>query len=222
MSWTGSPVCIASPRALFRARVRLRRDDCIRRAGGRRDAPGARAAARIGSKASPGDWPRAGRPDGGVPACKSFDRVVAENGALVFAPGTRETELLGDAPSEAFVQELRTARVAPLSVGQVIVATWKPNDSIVLQVIRDMGLELQVIFNKGAVMVLPSGVNKATGLRRALERLKLSPHNIVGVGDAENDHAFLAACECSVAVANALDSIKTRVDLSPPQITVRG
>ena len=77
---------------------------------------------------------------------------------LVFAPGTRETELLGDAPSQAFVQELRYGvGVAPLSVGQVIVATWKPNDSIVLQVIRDMGLELQVIFNKGAVMVLPSG-----------------------------------------------------------------
>ena len=146
------------------------------------------------------------------PHVSLFDRVVAENGALVFAPGTRETELLADAPSQAFVQELRRRGVAPLSVGQVIVATWKPNDPIVLQVIRDMGLELQVIFNKGAVMVLPSGVNKATGLRRALERLKLSPHNIVGVGDAENDHAFLATCECSVAVANALDSIKTRVD----------
>jgi HAD superfamily hydrolase (TIGR01484 family) len=141
-----------------------------------------------------------------------FDRIVAENGALVYAPETRETELLADAPSEEFVQELRRRGVAPLSVGRVIVATWKPNDPIVLQVIRDMGLELQVIFNKGAVMVLPSGVNKATGLRRALERLRLSPHNIVGVGDAENDHAFLAMCECSVAVANALDSIKTRAD----------
>jgi HAD superfamily hydrolase (TIGR01484 family) len=141
-----------------------------------------------------------------------FDRIVVENGAVVFTPGTRETELLADAPSEEFVQELRRRGVAPLSVGRVIVATWKPNDSIVLQVIRDMGLELQVIFNKGAAMVLPSGVNKATGLRRALERLKLSTHNIVGVGDAENDHAFLATCECSVAVANALDSIKTRVD----------
>jgi hypothetical protein len=94
----------------------------------------------------------------------------------------------------------------------VIVATWEPHDPIVLQVIHDMGLELQVTFNKGAVMVLPSGVNKATGLRRALETLKLSPHNTVGVGDAENDHAFLAACECAVAVANALDSVKARVD----------
>jgi HAD superfamily hydrolase (TIGR01484 family) len=141
-----------------------------------------------------------------------FDRIVAENGALLYAPGMRTTELLADAPSEEFVRELRRRGVAPLSVGRAIVATWKPNDSIVFQVIRDMGLELQVIFNKGAVMVLPSGVNKATGLRRALDGLKLSPHNCVGVGDAENDHAFLAACECSVAVANGLESVKTRVD----------
>jgi Mrp family chromosome partitioning ATPase len=76
-----------------------------------------------------------------------------------------------------------------------------------------MGLELQVIFNKGAVMVLPPGVNKASGLRRALDALKLSPHNTVGVGDAENDHAFLAACECGAAVANALGSLKAQVDV---------
>jgi haloacid dehalogenase-like hydrolase/AAA domain len=70
-----------------------------------------------------------------------------------------------------------------------------------------------VVFNKGAVMVLPAGVNKATGLRTALDELRLSPHNVVGMGDAENDHAFLELCELSVAVANALPSVKERSDL---------
>jgi hypothetical protein len=82
----------------------------------------------------------------------------------------------------------------------------------VVEVIRDLGLELQVIFNKDAVMVLPSGVNKATGLSAALESLGLSPHNVVGVGDAENDHAFLNLCECAVAVANALPIVQERSD----------
>jgi hydroxymethylpyrimidine pyrophosphatase-like HAD family hydrolase/energy-coupling factor transporter ATP-binding protein EcfA2 len=142
-----------------------------------------------------------------------FDRIVAENGALVFDPLSRESQALGDPPPAEFVRELQRRQVAPLSVGRVIVATWEPHGPTVFDVIHDLGLELQVIFNKGAVMVLPSGVNKATGLRRALDALRISPHNAVGVGDAENDHAFLAACECSVAVANALDSIKNRVDL---------
>ncbi|MCI0401182.1 MAG: hypothetical protein L0Z68_07775 [Gammaproteobacteria bacterium] len=52
-----------------------------------------------------------------------------------------------------------------------------------LEVIRDLGLELQVVFNKGAVMVLPSGVNKATGLHFALSQLRLSPHNAVAIDD---------------------------------------
>jgi hydroxymethylpyrimidine pyrophosphatase-like HAD family hydrolase len=40
-------------------------------------------------------------------------------------------------------------------------------------------------------MVLPSGVNKATGLMAALSELELSPHNVVAIGDAENDLPFL-------------------------------
>ena len=94
----------------------------------------------------------------------------------------------------------------------MIVATWRPHEKTAVELIRDLGLELQIIFNKGAVMILPSGVNKATGLKVALTELGLSPHNVVGIGDAENDHAFLALCECSVAVENALDTLKERVD----------
>src|SRR5262249_22890221 len=70
-----------------------------------------------------------------------------------------------------------------------------------------------IVFNKGAVMILPSGCNKALGMMAALDELRLSPHNVVGIGDAENDHAFLANCECAVAVANALPKVKDRADL---------
>ena len=61
-------------------------------------------------------------------------------------------------------------------------------------------------------MVLPTGVNKATGLIAALQELKLSAHNVVGIGDAENDLSFLSLCECSVAVANAIPSLKEQAD----------
>jgi len=148
------------------------------------------------------------------PTLDLFDRIVAENGALLYDPATRTRRTLGEPPALEFVEELQRRGVSPLSVGQVIVATWHPNETTVVKVIRDLGLELQVVFNKGAVMVLPTGINKATGLRAALEDLGLSTHNTVGVGDAENDQAFLAACECAVAVANALDSVKARVDFS--------
>ncbi|MGI9069843.1 MAG: HAD hydrolase family protein [Bryobacteraceae bacterium] len=99
-----------------------------------------------------------------------------------------------------------------MSVGEVVIATWHPYESEALSAIRESGLELQVIFNKGAVMILPSGTNKMTGLSEALEGLQLSRHNVVGIGDAENDHAFLSCCECAVAVANAIPALKDRVD----------
>src|SRR5262249_19059368 len=112
-----------------------------------------------------------------------------------------------------FVKALLERGVTPLSVGMVIVATRQPHQKTVLEVIRDLGLELQVIFNKGAVMVLPSAVNKGVGLLAALAQVGVSPRNCVGVGDAENDHAFLSLCGCSVAVANALPGVRERVDL---------
>lgn len=144
------------------------------------------------------------------PRTDLFDRVVAENGAVLHRPATQETRALAEPPPPRFVEMLRAEDVAPLHVGHVIVATWHPQEDVVLEVIRSCGLELHVVFNKGAVMVLPSGVNKATGLEAALAELKLSPHDAVGVGDAENDHAFLASCECGVAVANALPALKER------------
>jgi hypothetical protein len=147
------------------------------------------------------------------PQMTMFDRVVAENGGLLYCPDSQRQKPLGEAPPERFVAELRARGVAPLDVANVVVATWHPHETVVLEVIRDLGLEHQVIFNKGAVMVLPPGVNKATGLQCALAELCLSMHEVVGAGDAENDHAFLAAAECGVAVQNALPTLKERVDL---------
>ncbi len=142
-----------------------------------------------------------------------FDRVVAENGALLGDPARREERQLAEAPPPAFVERLRQRGVAPLDIGRVIVATWRPQEAEVLGAIQDLGLEFQVIFNKDAVMVLPPGVNKASGLQAALKDLRLSAHNVVAIGDAENDHAMLQACECGVAVANALPTLKERADI---------
>ena len=150
---------------------------------------------------------------GTFPGVQYFDSVVAENGALLYHPGSRLIQTLAESPPANFIDALKNRNVAPLSVGHVIVATWKPHEIAVLETIRDLGLELQVIFNKDAVMILPAGVNKATGLAAALKDLELSAHEVVGVGDAENDHAFLTKCECGVAVANALPSVKERADL---------
>jgi HAD superfamily hydrolase (TIGR01484 family) len=142
------------------------------------------------------------------PEIATFDAVVAENGAVLYLPSSARETLLCEPPSEALIAALRESKV-PISVGRGIIATTEPHQVAVLNSIHELGLELQVIFNKGAVMVLPSGINKATGLGHALRELAIAAENTVAIGDAENDHAFLAACGCGVAVANALASLKS-------------
>ncbi|MGE3177810.1 MAG: HAD family hydrolase [Vicinamibacterales bacterium] len=142
-----------------------------------------------------------------------FERIVAENGGVAYDPATERERLLAPPCDPALPQALRSRGVQPLSIGRTIVATVEPHDGIVLDTIRDLGLELQIIFNKGAVMVLPSGVNKATGLTTVLADLGVAPASVAGIGDAENDHAFLELCGLSVAVRNAILAVQERVHL---------
>jgi hypothetical protein len=139
--------------------------------------------------------------------------VRCHRGALLYWPAEDREEILGEPPPPQFITEITQRDVKPFSVGRVIFATWRPHETAVLDVIQTLGLEYQIIFNKRAVMVLPGGINKATGLAKALKRMKLSPHHVVGVGDAENDHAFLDSCAVAVAVENALPTLKAHCDL---------
>ncbi|HLJ49672.1 MAG TPA: HAD-IIB family hydrolase [Bryobacteraceae bacterium] len=147
------------------------------------------------------------------PRLDLFEKVVAENGALLYTPATREKRTLAQRPPDQFIDALRRRGVTNMSAGEVIVALWRPQEEIAIKAIAEFGLELQVIFNKDAVMILPSGVNKSTGLEAALDELRISRHNLAGIGDAENDHSFLSCCECAVAVANAISALKEKADL---------
>ena len=156
------------------------------------------------------------------PRIDLFERVIAENGALLYEPAARSERKLASPASPELYQALKARGVAPLSAGRCIIATREPHQNTVLEEIRRLGLELEIIFNKGAVMVLPSGVNKATGLAAALDELRLSPHNVAAIGDAENDHAFLQFCGCDAAVANALPPLREKAHLVMQQPRGRG
>lgn len=146
------------------------------------------------------------------PQYELFDRIVAENGALIYRPDTAEEKVLAEPPPMSFIKELQLAGVEPLSVGKVIIATWEPHQLQVLETIKKAGIERQVIFNKSAVMILPPGINKATGLQAALQEMNLSYHNVVAIGDAENDSHLLQMAECGIAVSNALPALKQLAD----------
>lgn len=142
-----------------------------------------------------------------------FDLLVAENGALLYRPTTREQRALAPPPPEPLLQALRRTDVQPLSIGCSIIATRRSSESKLLAAIHDAQVAWHVIANKDAVMALPAGVDKASGLAAALQALQISPGNVLAVGDAENDLVLFTACGYGAAVANAVDPLKRAADV---------
>ncbi len=150
------------------------------------------------------------------PEVGGFDAVVAENGALLWRPEHGEPQALAPAPPPAFVAALRARGVEPLALGEVIVASADENAPVMAEALQAVGLDWRLILNKDSVMCLPPGVDKASGLAAALAALELRAESVLGVGDAENDLAFLRVCGVSAAVANALPDVKAAARIVTP------
>lgn len=129
-----------------------------------------------------------------------FDAVVGENGAVLDFPASGRHLSLGHPPAPAFIAELNRRGIRHVD-GEVVIETDAASAEAMLDVVRRLQQPLILAFNRGRLMVLPQGVAKSTGLRHALQALRLSIHNTIGIGDAENDHDLLDACEVGVAVA---------------------
>jgi hydroxymethylpyrimidine pyrophosphatase-like HAD family hydrolase len=143
------------------------------------------------------------------------DAVVAENGAVIEFPDSGYSAVLGQPPPPDLLAELRQQGI-PCAVGRSIVDADTREAPRILAVLQQLELPLVLVFNRGRVMVLPQAISKATGLREALAILRLSEHNAVAIGDAENDHELLRACEVGVAVAWGSEALKASADYVLP------
>jgi hydroxymethylpyrimidine pyrophosphatase-like HAD family hydrolase len=143
------------------------------------------------------------------------EAVVAENGAIVYFPRRDIIAFPFGRLTPAVLQRLDGLEV-PLERGMAIVATTVPHDEAILDVLREVGGGATVEYNRGAVMVLPLGATKGTGLAYALHELGYSPHNVAACGDAENDRSLFEVAEYAAAVANAPPGIKALADVVLP------
>jgi hydroxymethylpyrimidine pyrophosphatase-like HAD family hydrolase len=142
---------------------------------------------------------------------RTFDAIVLENGCVIWRPGQDRRPVAQPVPPE--LADVLEARGIPVERGDVLLATPATHDQVVLQEIARLGLEVQLVRNRGALMLLPPGVSKGTGLAEALADLGVSGHSAIAVGDAENDHSLVESCELGVAVANAVPSLQAHADV---------
>ncbi len=146
----------------------------------------------------------------------SLDAVVAENGAVVYLCSLGRTIQIGSPPPDYFLGELR-AQGVPFHTGNVIVGTWEQHANKLLELIRRFGIDAQLVFNRAAMMVLPSGINKGVGIRRALEELGRSERNLIAFGDAENDIPMFLDAEIGVAARGSVPAVTALADDSLSQ-----
>lgn len=141
---------------------------------------------------------------------EEFDAIVAENGAvLADSDGVQELA----APVDPALAQRLARRDVPVRQGRVLLACDGHHDQAVIEEIVRLELGCQLVHNRAALMVLPNGVTKGTGLTQALGNLGISRHSTIAVGDAENDHHLLEVCELGIAVDNAVSALKRRADV---------
>jgi hydroxymethylpyrimidine pyrophosphatase-like HAD family hydrolase len=140
-----------------------------------------------------------------------FDSVVGENGAVVELPALGCSLSLGAPPPAAFLERLHQSGIQ-FTRGERVVEIDAQAACQVVSIIREMELPLVVLFNRSRMMVLPQTISKAAGLRQALMTLRLSEHNTIAIGDAENDHELLDASEIGLAVGWGNETLKAAAD----------
>ena len=140
-----------------------------------------------------------------------FDAVVTENGAVLST--SKGSRLLYE-PVDVEVDKVLADRGVSAARGEVLLAIDGRDGAVASQVIADLGLDCQVVHNRGSAMILPAGVTKGAGLLAALDTLGLSLHNTIAVGDAENDLSLLRGVELGAAVADAVPSLADHADLA--------
>ena len=144
-----------------------------------------------------------------------FDAVVAENGGVLYFPARGVLRDHAPPPPPRLLAEL-DARGIPFQVGRVIVGTWRAEEARVRDTLRTLGMRMAIAYNRAAVMLLPPGISKGDGVRQAVRALGLAHHDVLALGDAENDLDLFAACGWTACPVNAVPELKDRADFIFP------
>jgi len=140
-----------------------------------------------------------------------FDGVVAENGAVLYFPRAGILHDQAPPPPPRVLIELDRRGIF-YQVGRVVVGTARADEAAVREALSAIGVSLRLMCNRGALMLLPEGVTKGTGVRHVIRELGLSPHDVLALGDAENDLDLFEACGFTGCPANAVPVLRERAD----------
>ncbi|MCJ8281350.1 MAG: Cof-type HAD-IIB family hydrolase [Rivularia sp. ALOHA_DT_140] len=142
---------------------------------------------------------------------KLFDLVIVENGSIIYLPSQEKVEFLARNPPIEFIAQLMEHRI-PFYQNTIMATVRRKFVERVNGLIDEFKFPLHIISHKDYGLILPSGINKAKGLEKALLNFDITSNQVIAVGDAENDLDFLDYCGFKVAVGNAEEVVKAKAD----------
>jgi len=140
---------------------------------------------------------------------------IAENGGVIYWEG--ELHQTGDIsePKRAFehlktkmdVQELIT------NIGRLTEVAIAHNVPVseVAEVLRDFDVE--VVGTGFAIHIMPKGINKLEGIKRAVELMGISTDQVAAVGDSMNDYHMVAGCGLGATLGHSPEELKDAADV---------
>lgn len=128
------------------------------------------------------------------------DALVAENGAILHAGGATETT---HADFPLLARDALGRLADAFTWGAVLGSGPRHLATDASERLERAGLPHALEYNADEVMLLPHGVNKATGLARCLARLGVAADECWAIGDGENDASMLRMVARGAAPANA-------------------
>lgn len=145
------------------------------------------------------------------PQIKIFDLVIAENGTILYLTSQDKVEYLAKLPPIEFIAKLMEHRI-PFYQNRIMTTVRRNFVERVNALIDKFEFPLHIICHKDYGLILPLGMNKSTGLGKALLHFDITRNQVIAMGDASNDLDFLDFCGFKVAVGNAEDELKTKAD----------
>jgi hypothetical protein len=144
-----------------------------------------------------------------------FDAVIAENGGVLYFPARGMMRSLGPMPPPRLLAALDEQGVSYLA-GRTIVGVHRGDEARVRDALTSVGARLETVYNRASLMLVPPGISKGTGVRQAIQALGLSFHDVLAIGDAENDLELFEACGWTACPGNAVPDLKDRADFVFP------
>lgn len=133
------------------------------------------------------------------------DALVLENGAVVYVGGGTFVQ---NGPTGEIRDRLDRKGI-PFSSGEVIVSVKRIHETEARDALE--GLDLSLECNRDSLMILPKGVDKGSGVLRAIDAM--GAYQILAcIGDGENDLSLFRVADIKGAVANAVPELKTEAD----------